>query len=164
MKIYWLILWTVLTVLFVLWNNLSDGVSVELNNSASVQSGVSENISQTKRNWQITHLGFSEESYVQNVVNYAYKLWGMDFVLMLECENGSYRLDATSDRGHSRGLCMVNNRWHKDVPWNYTTSWVVAVEYCYQKWKGWTKFYGPQRKIKGQTCANYVKNRFRFNW
>ena len=81
MKIYWLILWTVLTVLTVLWNNLSDGVSVELNNSASVQSGMSENISQTKRNWQITHLGFSEESYVQNVVNYAYKLWGMDFVL-----------------------------------------------------------------------------------
>jgi hypothetical protein len=47
---------------------------VELNNSASVQSGMSENISQNKRNWKITHLGFSEESYVQNVVNYAYKL------------------------------------------------------------------------------------------
>lgn len=164
MKIYWLILWTVLTVLFVLWNNLTNSASVELNNSASVQSGVSENISQTKRNWQITHLGFSEESYVQNVVNYAYKLWGMDFVLMLECENGSYRLDATSDRWRSRGLCMVNNRWHKDIPWNYTTSWVVAVEYCYQKWSNHTKFYWPNRKIKWMKCKDYVKNRFRFNW
>lgn len=164
MKIYWLILWTVLTVLTVLWNNLSDGVSVELNNSATVQSGVSENNLQTKRNWQITHLGFSDESYVQNVVNYAYKLWGMDFVYVLECENGSYRLDATSDRGHSRGLCMVNNRWHKDIPWNYTTSWVVAVEYCYQKWSNHTKFYWPNRKIKWMKCKDYVKNRFRFNW
>lgn len=163
MKIYWTILCTILTVLVVLWNNVSDGVSVELNNSTPAQSTMSENNSQAKKNWQITHLWFSEESYVQNIVNYAYKLWGMDFVLMLECENGSYRLDATSDRWRSRWLCMVNNRWHKDTPSEYTTSWVVAVEYCYQKWKGWTKFYGPQRKIKGQTCSNYVRNRFRFN-
>jgi hypothetical protein len=31
---------------------------------------------------------------------------------------------------------------------------------CYEKWKGWTKFYGPQRKINGELCKDYVLDRF----
>lgn len=99
---------------------------------------------------------------MQNIINYAYKLGGMDFVYVLECENGSYRLDSVGDHGHAHGLCQMNDRYHKDIPADYTTNRKVAVEYCYQKRKGWTKFYWPSRRIKGQTCSNYVKSRFIF--
>ena len=81
---------------------------------------------------------------------------------VLECENGSYQLDSVWDHGHARGLCQMNDRWHKDIPADYTTNRVVAVEYCYRKWKNGTKFYWPSRIIKGQRCSNYVKNRFIF--
>lgn len=111
---------------------------------------------------KITHKGFPADSNVQNIVRYAYKLWWWDFVAVLECENGSYRLDSVGDSGHAHGLCQMNDRYHKDIPADYTTNWVVAVEYCYQKRKGWTRFYGPQRIIKGQRCSNYVKSRFIF--
>ena len=111
---------------------------------------------------QITHKGFPADSNVQNIVRYAYKLWWYDFVAVLECENGSYRLDAVGDHGHAFWLCQMNDRFHKDIPSDYTTNWVVAVEYCYSKWKSWTRFYGPSRIVKGQRCSNYVKNRFIF--
>ena len=163
MKILWTILGLVLSGSIVTWNNLSTGDITQWNNSTPVDVTVSENISQDEKNWPLTHLWFSEESYVQNIVNYAYKLWGMDFVLMLECENGSYKLDATGDRWRSRWLCMVNDRWHKDIPADYTTNWVVAVEYCYHKWSNHTKFYWPNRKVKWMKCKDYVRNRFRFN-
>lgn len=70
---------------------------------------------------------------VQNIVNYAYKLGGMDFVVVLECENGLYDLSRLGDHGHAHGLCQINDRWHS-IPADYKTSWVVAVEYCYEKW------------------------------
>jgi hypothetical protein len=41
---------------------------------------------------KITHKGFAADSYVQDIVRYAYKLGGRDFVAVLECENGSYGL------------------------------------------------------------------------
>lgn len=111
---------------------------------------------------KLRHTWFPVGSNVQNIINYAYKLGGMDFVYVLECENWSYRLDSVGDSWHAHWLCQMNDRYHKDIPSDYTTNWVVAVEYCYQKWKGGTKFYWPSRKIKGQTCSNYVKNRFIF--
>ena len=82
---------------------------------------------------------------------------------VLECENWSYRLDSVGDYGHARGICQMNDRWHKDIPADYTTNRVVAVEYCYRKWKNGTRFYWPWRIIKGQTCKDYVKSRFIFN-
>lgn len=99
---------------------------------------------------------------MQNIVNYAYKLGGMDFVYVLECENGSYRLDSVGDHGHAHWLCQMNDRYHKDIPADYTTNRVRAVEYCYSKWKQWVAFYWPSRIVKGQKCYNYVKSRFIF--
>lgn len=84
---------------------------------------------------RVWHSGYSTGSLVQDIVTYAYKLGGFDFVAVLECENGQFKLDAVGDSGHAFGLCQVNDRWHKDIPADYTTNWVVAVEYCYQKFK-----------------------------
>ena len=121
------------------------------------------NISDTDFTWlRVVHEGYPKDSIVQNIVNYAYKLWGYDFLAVLECENGSYDLKAVWDWGHAFSLCQANDRYHKDIPSDFTTNWVVAVEYCYQKWKGGTRFYGPWRIIKGQKCYEYVKDRFTF--
>ena len=81
---------------------------------------------------------------------------------MLECENWQYKLDATADSGKSSWICMMHKWYHKDIPSDYNTNRVVAVEYCYQKWKSGTVFYGPQRMIKWKKCYEYVKDRFTF--
>lgn len=108
----------------------------------------------------LTHKWFASDSVVQDIVNYAYQLWGMDFVYVLECENGSYRLNSVGDWGHAHGLCQMNDRYHKDIPADYETDWKVAVEYCYKKWSSWTVFYWPQRIVKWKKCYKYVADRF----
>lgn len=107
----------------------------------------------------IHHSGFSDEDQRQAIIQYAYDLWWLDFVLMIECENWNWSIKAKWDWWHAYGLCQMNDRWHK-IPQEYFTSWEYQVEYCYKKWSTGTKFYGPDRKVKGQTCKNYVKNRF----
>lgn len=113
---------------------------------------------------RVWHSWFSTGSIVQDIVTYAYKLGGFDFVAVLECENWQFKLDAVGDSGHAFWLCQVNNRYHKDIPADYTTNWVVAVEYCYQKFKAWTTFYWPGRIIKGTRtkCYDYIKPRYTF--
>lgn len=108
----------------------------------------------------IYHSGFSSEDQRQLMIQKAYDLWGLDFVTMIECESW-FNPKARGDSWKSVGLCQMNSRWHK-IPQEYYDSWEYQIDYCYQKWKGGTKFYGPQRKIKGQLCKDYVKNRFIF--
>ena len=109
------------------------------------------------------HEGYPSDSLVQKIVNYAYKLWGYDFVAVLECENGQYNLFARWDSGNAFWLCQMNRLYHKDIPKEYYEwVWQVQVEYCYQKWKAWTRFYWPTRIIKGQKCYDYVRDRFTF--
>lgn len=111
----------------------------------------------------IVHKWFNTNDVKQKMTQYAYKLWWMDFVTMIECENWNWSLTAKGDGWHAHGLCQMNDRYHKDIPADYSTNWVVAVEYCYQKWKWGTKFYWPSRKIKWQRCSNYVLDRFQIN-
>ncbi len=111
---------------------------------------------------QIEHIWFSSEDQRQAIIQRAYELWWIDFVTMIECENGNWDINARWDSSKSIWLCQMNTRWHK-LPQEYYDSWEYQVEYCYQKWKWWTKFYGPQRIIKWQKCYNYVKSRFIIN-
>jgi hypothetical protein len=112
----------------------------------------------------LLHVWFASDDYKQTLVQYAYKLWGMDFVYMIECENGNWDISAVWDSWHAFWLCQMNDRYHKNFPEDYKTNWIVQVEYCYEKWKWWTKFYWPSRWVKGQRCYNYVKNRFSLVW
>lgn len=107
----------------------------------------------------IRHKGWAEDSYVQDIVEYAYLLWGIDFVIVLECENWRYALDWVWDNGHSHWLCMVNDRWHTLPDW-FDDSWVIQVEYCYNLYTHHTKFYWPNRLIHWVRCRDYVLNRF----
>ena len=139
-----------------LWTNWSEekNVSEEINGSW------------IKLNYDgvLLHVWFSTDDYKQTLVQYAYKLWGMDFVYMIECENGNWDIGAVWDSWHAFWLCQMNDRWHKNFPEDYKTNWIVQVEYCYEKWKWWTKFYWPSRRVKWQRCYNYVKNRFLLVW
>ena len=107
----------------------------------------------------IRHLGYSEDSYVQDIVEYAYMIWGMELVTLLECENWRYRLDGVWDSGHSHGLCQINDRRHK-IPENFYDHWKIQVDYCYYLYLNNTKFYWPNRKIKWKPCKEYVLDRF----
>lgn len=110
----------------------------------------------------IHHSGFSSGDQRQAIIQYAYDLGGLDFVTMIECENGNRSLEARWDRGHAWGLCQMNDRYHK-IPSEYFGDWKFQVDYCYKKWSTWTPFYWPDRRIKGMKCRDYVRDRFIIN-
>lgn len=91
-------------------------------------------------NQKIQHLGFSPDDYRQEIVQEAYQLGGLEFVSLIECENGNRDPKATWDYGKSHWLCMLNTRWHKEPlspSWN---DWRNQISVCFEKWKWGTKF------------------------
>lgn len=110
----------------------------------------------------IQHKWYSLDNERQLMVQKAYDLWWIEFVTMIECES-AFNPSAIGDNGRAYGLCQLNNRWHK-VSEEYKNSWEIQIDTCYQKWKGWTKFYWTTRKIKGQLCKDYVLDRFVIKW
>lgn len=108
---------------------------------------------------KITHKWFSEDDEKQQMVQYAYKLWWIDFVKMIECENWNRNPNAIGDSGKAFWLCQINTNYHRLPEW-YKENWKVQVEECYRKRSTWTRFYWPSRKVKGTSCANYVSDRF----
>lgn len=109
----------------------------------------------------LRHTWFSDGDIRQTYVNYAYKLWGMDLVTTMECENWNWDIKAVWDGWHAFGLCQMNDYYH-NIPTEYFNDWIVQVEYCAKKRAWWTLFYWPWRIVKWQRCADYVKNRFIF--
>lgn len=111
----------------------------------------------------IVHKWFQKDDERQKMVQYAFKLGWLDFVKLIECENGNWDIKAIGDDGHAFGLCQMNDLYHK-VSDEYKNSRQVQIEYCYQKWTWGTKFYWPSRIVKGQRCSDYVANRFIVEW
>ena len=110
----------------------------------------------------IWHSGFLSGDYRQEIVQEAYQLGGLDFVSLIECENGQWLTGAVGDYGKSHWLCMLNTRWHKEP---LSPSWndrPYQLSVCFEKWKWGTKFYWPQRLIWGKRCSEAVKKRFYF--
>lgn len=111
----------------------------------------------------IIHKWYSEESVVQDYVNYAYSLGGGDFVKLIECENGRrdpYRVSKT----HDHGICQLNYKYNKKFINSPDFQDVYKqLDYCYEKYKVNPKlWYWPNRKIKWQKCKDYVSDRFIF--
>ena len=110
----------------------------------------------------IWHSGFLSGDYRQEIAQEAYQLGGLDFVSLIECENGQWLTRAVGDYGKSHWLCMLNTRWHKEPfspDWN---DWRNQLSVCFEKWKWGTKFYWPQRLIWGKSCSEVAKKRFYF--
>ncbi len=110
----------------------------------------------------IQHKWYRLDNERQFMVQRAYELGWLDFVTMIECESW-FNPNARWDSGRAYWLCQMNDRWHK-VSEEYKNSWEEQLRVCYEKWKGWTKFYWPNRKINGQLCKDYVLDRFVIKW
>lgn len=111
---------------------------------------------------RIMHSGFSPDDPRQRMIAEAYDLWGLEFVSLIECENGLRNPKAVWDGGKSFWLCQLNIRRHwepLEEEWNDRT---YQLSVCYSKRKSGTKFYGPQRKIRGKRCWEIAKKRFYF--
>ena len=111
---------------------------------------------------RIMHSGFSTDDPRQRMVAEAYDLWGLEFVSLIECENGSRDTTARGDWGKAYGLCQLNTRRHKEPLAPERKDWRNQLSICYSKRKWGTKFYGPQRKIRGKSCSEVAKKRFYF--
>ena len=107
----------------------------------------------------IIHKWFDYNDPRQDMVWYAYKLWWMDFVTMLECENGNRDITKKWDYWKALGLCQLNKRWHKRTE-DYKTKRQSQVEVCYWKRTHNTKFNWLTRKINWKLCKDYVLDRF----
>ena len=107
---------------------------------------------------QIQHTWYDPNDPRQLMTQKAYDLWWMDFVTMIECESW-FNPNARWDSWRAFWLCQMNNRRH-EVSDLYKNSWEEQLRVCYEKWKGWTKFRWPTRKINGQLCKDYVLDRF----
>ena len=111
---------------------------------------------------RIIHSGFSPDDPRQRMVAEAYVLWGLDFVSLIECENGLRNPKAIWDGGKSFWLCQLNIRRHGEPLEEERNDRTYQLSICYSKWKSGTKFYGPQRKIRGKSCSEVAKKRFYF--
>ena len=110
----------------------------------------------------IWHAGFSTGDSRQEIVQEAYQIGGLDFVLLIECENGQWLTGAVGDYDKSHWLCMLNTRWHKEPLSPERNDWRNQISVCFEKLKSGTKFYWPQRLIWGKRCWKVVKDRFYF--
>lgn len=118
---------------------------------------------------KIKHSGFSEDSIVQQYVQYAYEIWWMDLVTTIECENWTWNMYRQSDvirnwkREESYWFCQVHRPDHQEIVDNplFRSDWKRQLDRCAELLRGWTIFYGRDtRKIKGQPCPKYVESRF----
>ena len=109
---------------------------------------------------RIMHSGFSPDDPRQRMVAEAYDLWGVDFVSLIECENGLRNPKAVWDGGMSFWLCQLNIRRHGEPLEEERNDRTYQLSVCYSKRKAGTKFYWPQRKIRGKKCSEVVKERF----
>ena len=112
---------------------------------------------------QIQHIWFASDDYRQAIVQKAYNLWWLPFVIMIECENGTWDQNRIS-RTNDHWICQLNYRYNKEfINSDLFNDVNKQLEYCYEKWKiNPNLWYWPSRKIKGVKCKDYVKTRFIF--
>ena len=109
----------------------------------------------------IVHNWYASGSVVQDYVQYAYDKWWLDFVKLIECENGTrdpYRISKTNDHW----ICQLHYPYNKSfINSEAFKDPYKQIDYCYEKYKvNPNLWYWPKRKIKWQKCADYVNNRF----
>lgn len=112
--------------------------------------------------WEIYKENRNNDDPKQKMIQYAYEIWGMDHVILIECENSGWDINWKWDWWDSIWLCQINRRWHKP-PIEFYIDYKVQVDYCLEKRKSWTLFYAPEMKNKEWiACMVYAKERFIF--
>lgn len=104
---------------------------------------------------KITHTGYPINSIVQQYVQYTYDMWGMDLVIIMQCEQ-SRQPWLQSKSESSYWLCQIYWPDHRDIinDSRFWTDWKWEVEQCSILMKWWTKFFWPKRidKKNWQPC------------
>lgn len=113
---------------------------------------------------RIEHTWFSKEDPRQEMVQRAYELWGLDFVILIECENG-WRNPTIVSKTHDHWICQLNYKYNKNfINSDDFNDVFKQLEYCYEKYKANPNlWYWPNRKIHGVKCTEAVKDRFIFH-
>lgn len=113
----------------------------------------------------IQHLWFDSSDRRQAIVQYAYQVWGLDFVVMIECENWQRNKDAVS-RTKDYWICQLNYRYNSEfINSDKFNNVYSQLDYCYEKRKINPKlWYWPDRLIKWVKCSKYVLDRFIVKW
>lgn len=133
----------------------------ELNFQGQVQEENQQEVQQEEQHEIIVHNWYASDSIIQDYANYAYDIWGIDFVKLIECENGRWDPNRVSET-NDHWLCQLNYKYNK----NFINSPDFAdpykqLDYCYEKYKINPKLrYWPNRKIHGKKCSDYVSDRF----
>lgn len=109
----------------------------------------------------ITHNGYATDSVIQDYVDYAYDIWGIDFVKLIECENGRRDPDRIS-KTHDHWLCQLNYKYNKKfINSSEFSDPYKQLDYCYEKYKINPDLrYWPDRWIDWKKCTDYVNDRF----
>jgi len=125
---------------------------------------------QTTVQKKITKKEYKTDDERQKMIQYAYDIWWMDLVLMMECENSTRNMFRQSEvvknwrREPSYWLCMIDRDFHPEIidDKRFWEDWKWQVETCNRLYKWWTAFYGPWRWIAKawMRCSDYVKDRF----
>lgn len=133
----------------------------ELNFQWQVQEENQQEIQQEEQHEIIVHNWYASDSIIQDYANYAYDIWWIEFVKLIECENGRWDPNRVSET-HDHWLCQLNYKYNK----NFINSPDFSdpykqLDYCYEKYKINPKLrYWPNRKIHGKKCSDYVSDRF----
>ena len=112
----------------------------------------------------IVHKWFSSDDERQKMVQYAYSLWWLDFVKLIECENGNWNPKAISST-NDYGICQLNYAYNEKFILSEDYKDVYKqLDYCYNKYTYNPNLrYWPNRVIKGKKCKDYVTDRFIIN-
>ena len=95
----------------------------------------------------------------QDYINYAYQIWGMEHVILLECEREGWDPQIEWDWWDAAWLCQMNSRFHT-IPAEYYSDPFFQIQYCFDKRQWWTKFYWPERDMSWEPCYLAVQKHF----
>lgn len=127
-----------------------------------------EVVIETKKEKTIRKKEYDINDERNKMIQYAFNLWWWELVWLMECENATRNPFRQSDvvkngiREDSYWLCMIHRQRHSKIvdDERFWKDWKRQIEQCNKLYQGWTRFYGPERKIKGVRCSEYVKDRF----
>ena len=116
---------------------------------------------QVEQHELIVHNWYASDSVIQDYANYAYDIWGIEFVKLIECENWRRDPNRVSET-HDHGLCQLNYKYNKDfINSPDFSDPYKQLDYCYEKYKINPKLrYWPNRKVHWKKCSEYVSDRF----
>lgn len=106
---------------------------------------------------------------INKLVNYAYDLWWIDFVLTLEAENWLWKWDRRSmiiwaNWHWDYGLCQLNYQWHKPfIDSEEFKDPYKQLDYCNWVFQDWIKRWIIRTTFYWYNNRHKVKNNFIIN-